>query len=734
LISRHEALKTLSDALGIEPYYVDNFGLTHYTDPQTAVKIISAQGIRIESLDLGRSAEILIISAGKIPEALSARIDLRVEPDGLKSPHGTVSVREKYGKFPEAVYALDSGEAAVKIDEKTNLFVVEFPTPPGFEVGEYVITAAIAIDGRSAETTFSCLVCPAQTYMAPELENDRKVAGVQIALYGVRSQTNWGVGDFGDLRAIIDWAADDLKVDFVGLNPIHALENKRPVHHSPYNPSSRLYRNYIYLDVTGVADFAGSKKANSIVGSPDFQYRLAKLREEELVNYEEVADLKLKIMREVFRTFIENQGLTHLGHERWTAFQQYIVQEGVYLQRFAIFCALREHFQKKMPEASGPRQWPEEFRSPETPEIKQFQRDNEEAVLFWMYLQWQLDEQLRGAQDYALGKGMLIGLYNDEALAVDRDGADFWAWRDLFHDEFRVGAPPDAFAPDGQDWGFPPPNTQKQRESGYKLLRRRLNTNSKYGAALRIDHVMQLYRLFWIPTDGKPKDGVYVKDFVEDLLNVLAIESHLSQTIIIGEDLGTAPYGFRDLLAARGILSYKVFYFERDNQENMIPFYNYPKLALATVNTHDLPTLAGFWSGRDIEIRSQIGQLDDDRRKQFELDRKNHKAKIIERLVNDGVLPAETAHEAWIKPFPTEDLHASVMKFVLYTPSKLAVVSQEDLFLDLRQQNVPGTTSERPNWVTKMRYTVEELRSDPEAVRLSAKFRGLVEQSGRARR
>jgi 4-alpha-glucanotransferase len=173
---------------------------------------------------------------------------------------------------------------------------------------------------------------------------------------------------------------------------------------------------------------------------------------------------------------------------------------------------------------------------------------------------------------------------------------------------------------------------------------------------------MQLCRLFWIPADGKPKDGVYVKDFEEDLFNVLAFESHRTTTIIIGEDLGTAPYDFRRRLAGRGILSYKVFYFERDSEQNMVPLYNYPKLALATVNTHDLPTFAGFWSGSDIEIRSQIGQLDDERRKQFEEDRKDHKAKIIKRLVDDGVLPAETAHEAWIQTFPTKDLHSAVRK------------------------------------------------------------------------
>jgi 4-alpha-glucanotransferase len=184
---------------------------------------------------------------------------------------------------------------------------------------------------------------------------------------------------------------------------------------------------------------------------------------------------------------------------------------------------------------------------------------------------------------------------------------------------------------------------------------------------------------------------------------------------------------------AKGVFSYRLFYFERDAKQDLVPYWSYPEYALVSISTHDLPTLAGFWSEADVEVRRGIGQLDEDTEQAFRADRSQHKAKIVERLVNDGILPPEVAHAAWESPLPTKELHAAVLSFLFRTPSKLVVINQEDVFLDVRQQNFPGTTWQNPNWVTKMRFTVEELRTNPEAVRLSLKFKSLLEQSGRSR-
>ncbi len=248
---------------------------------------------------------------------------------------------------------------------------------------------------------------------------------------------------------------------------------------------------------------------------------------------------------------------------------------------------------------------------------------------------------------------------------------------------------------------------------------------------MRIDHVMQIHHLFWIPPNSRPADGVYVKDYEKDLLNLLALTSLQNRTVIVGEDLGTLPRNFRETLMDRGVFSYRLFYFEREQGGNLLCHWEYPQCALVSIATHDLPTLAGFWLGKDIDTRRDIGMLDSEEEKSFREDRTNHKAKIIEKLVQDGFLPAPVAHAAWISSFPTDELHSSVLKFLFHTPSALVMINQEDILLDRRQQNFPGTTWQNPNWVTKMLYTVEELRSHPEAKRLSRKFRLLLEESGR---
>ena len=395
------------------------------------------------------------------------------------------------------------------------------------------------------------------------------------------------------------------------------------------------------------------------------------------------------------------------------------------------FARLQEHFQSVLPSAATWREWPAAFQNATSPEVQEFQRQHAREVLFWAYVQWQLDEQLRDAHAHALRRGMIVGLYHDQALAVDRNGADCWAWPEFCHDGFTVGAPPDSFAPHGQDWGFPPPDRDKHRSSGYELLLRQLHASCKHGGALRIDHVMQIHHLFWIPPNGTPADGVYVKDNEQDLLNVLTLASHQNRTVIVGEDLGTLPMNFRETLMDRGVFSYRLFYFERDQGGNLLNHWEYPQSALVSISTHDLPTLAGFWLGKDIDTRRDIGMLDAEEEKKFREDRTNHKAKIIEKLVQDGFLPAPVAHAAWISSFPTDELHSSVLKFLFHTPSALVMINQEDILLDRRQQNFPGTTSQNPNWVTKMLYTVEELRSHPEAKRLSRKLRLLLEESGR---
>ena len=771
----YETLKILGDAYGIEAQYTDNWGKIHVTDPAVARQILELKGIPLAADLVDIDPQVTVVSTDALPEKACIYLEGKIGTGDLLKLTGHVTAKDISGCVPDLHFAIPHEWVTFDVDEPTNLLTVSFPFPKDLPVGEHRLEVVCVLGEERYQASCLWIVCPGKAHLPQPLVEGKRIAGVAIALYGVRSRTNWGVGDFADLQKIIDWAHDDLGAAVVGLNPLHALFNTRPFHSSPYLPSSRLFRNFIYLNVPGIVDFTRSSTAPKIVNSAKTRAKVARLRSEEQVDYEGVAALKIEVLREVFRTFLEierpgkpdpasvrqgsprpspvlpppgsgsEEGLPRdtAGREgnlsesvpvsdRWTAFRSYCEAEGEYLDRFATFCALEEHFRSKLPNATTWRQWPEAFQTWLSAEVSAFRRQYEEHVLFWMYVQWQLDVQLREVQEYALGKGMLLGLYHDEALAVDRNGADCWAWPEFFHHGFTVGAPPDAFAPDGQDWGFPPPDRDRHRSTGYRLFRKQMRANCAHAGALRIDHVMQLYHLFWIPPGGKPKDGVYVKDYEQDLLNLLCLESELGRTVIIGEDLGTIPGHFRERLMEKGILSYRLFYFERDREENLLHAGAYPESALVSIATHDLPTLVGFWSGRDIRVRREIGQLDEQTEQEFEESRVRHKAKIIERLVQDGFLPDAVAHEAWQSPVPTDELHSAILRFIFATRSRLVVASQEDIFLDARQQNVPGTTWEHPNWVTKMRYSVEELRTNPEARRLSEKFRMLAAEAGRS--
>jgi 4-alpha-glucanotransferase len=730
----YKTLKILSDACGIEPYYFDATGKIHRTDPETARRVLESKDISVPLERMQLNPQVLVVSTNDLPDKCMVYFTEKIEESDLASPQGTIKISEAGGTLQGREYALGSDHVRLSLDDETGLLCASFPFPRELSRGTY----RVRVDAVTPKNAFSasCLwiVCPPQAYAPRAFEEGQKMAGIAVALYGIRSETNWGIGDFSDLAKIIDWAANDLSVDVVGLNPLHALFNRRPYNSSPYLPSSRLFRNFIYLNVPAIEDAANSAVVLSLLDSAEVQEEVQKLRDEEYVNYEEVSALKLRVLRKIFAGFMENHGRLDRRGERWNDFESFIASEGVYLERFASFCALDEHFRGVFSRIVSWREWPEEFHNPLSDEVRKFRKENQEEILFWMYLQWQIDKQLKAVQECAMKSGMLIGLYNDEALAVDRNGADFWAWREFFHEGFRVGAPPDDFAPEGQDWGFPPPDRDRLRSAGYEFFMKKLQTNCKHAGALRIDHVMQFHHLFWIPADGKPVDGVYVQDYENDLLNLAALESQNSRTLIVGEDLGTVPSNFRERLMAKGIFSSRLLYFERDGDGNLLPHHVYPEGALVSVSTHDLPTLAGFWAGCDADLRLKIGLLDELSEKKFRDDRSRHKAKIIERLVQDGLLTDQAAQSARTSRFPTEELHSAVLDFLFSTPSRLVVINQEDIFLDVRQQNLPSTTSENPNWVTKMLYSVEELRSNTEAMRLAGKFRKSVERCGRSHR
>ena len=537
----------------------------------------------------------------------------------------------------------------------------------------------------------------------------RRAAGFGVTLYGLRSDRNWGCGDFRDLRDLIDWAVPALHADFIALNPLHAIHNRRPFNTSPYLPNSTYYRNFIYLDVESVEGYEPLENATE----------LQRLRESPVVEYEQVAALKRRALDRIFEKNPPNADCL-----------EWIEKEGQLLRLYAIYCALDEHLHRVNPDLWIWPDWPAEYRDPASPSVAAFAHENPRAVLFHSWLQWLVDRQIADVQRHALHSGMSIGLYHDLALATDRCGSDLWAHGRFFIPGCRVGAPPDGFSPEGQDWSFPPPNKARHRADAYHLFAESIRKSMRHGGALRMDHVMRLFRLYWIPAGHSARDGAYVRENAEELLRVLALESVRNRAVIVGEDLGTVEPHVREALLRFGILSYKLLYFERHGA-NFRPPAEYPPLSLTSTTTHDLATIAGYWTGEDIEARFRAGTIHEAGRDAQKADRAQDRQHLLNALFDAGLMPADHTRDANAIPGLTPPLHYAIAGYLASTPCTLWLINQEDLTKELHQQNLPGTTAEYPNWGRKMRWTIAELSTDPEARDCASMFRFWVEKSGR---
>jgi 4-alpha-glucanotransferase len=532
------------------------------------------------------------------------------------------------------------------------------------------------------------IVCPRRAKSV-----EQRMAGLALSLYGLRSGRNWGCGDFTDLEGVID-AFAPAGAEFVALNPLHAIANRQPYNTSPYLPQCAFFRNFIYLDVERVGD----------PHLDDAMRReIEELRASEFIEYERVARLKLAALWRIFEQFLEGRGPAHLERDQ---FQAYIESQGQLLRDYATYCALDEEMHRRDPNIWLWTDWPAEYRDPKSAATGEFAEKHRERILFFKFLQWQIQVQASEAHARALAAGMHIGLYHDLALATDQYGADLWALRPFFVAGSRVGAPPDELAPSGQDWGFPPPNREEHRRNGYQLFAQSIRNAAACGGALRIDHVMRFLRLFTIPQGFETRQGAYVQDYAQDLLGIVALESVRGNFVVIGEDLGTVTGEARAALAEAGILSYRVLWFEREGAGNFNPPQFYPERALVCATTHDLPTLAGFAAGRDLAARKAAGLADESEYQQQVAHRAGEVLRLEEALRGAGFA-------------------GDPLGFLLSTPCLLAVINQEDLSGETEQQNLPGSTWQYPNWRRKMSILVENIAP------LAEQFANVVRRTGR---
>ncbi len=502
---------------------------------------------------------------------------------------------------------------------------------------------------------------PTRLIVAPHrchLPDGLRIWGWAAQLYATRSTQSWGIGDLADLRRLARWSASSLGAEMLLINPLAAATPAAPLQPSPYYPSSRRFRNPLYLRVEEApgADTVRLDLEGLAAGG-------RALNRERRIDRDAVWKLKGAALEKLWAAFA--------GDER---FERYRSEHGRALREFATFCVLAEQH------GAGWQGWPAEYRRPESAAVARLATERAARVGFHEWLQWLVDEQLgRASRELRLMQDLPIG--------VDPGGADAWAWQDALTTDASVGAPPDAYNAGGQDWGLPPFVPHRLAARGYEPFIETIRAGLRHAGGLRIDHVMGLFRLFWVPKGLTPAHGAYIRYPAEDLLAIAALESQRARAIIVGEDLGTVEAGVRERLAEQAILSYRVVWFEPE------PPAHYPELALAAVTTHDLPTIAGLWTGADVDAQAAMGR--EPNRAGF--------AEMRERL-RRMIGVEENASVADV----IERTHERLAE----APSRIVTATLDDALAVTERPNMPGTVTEWPNWSIALPLPLEALEEE----------------------
>ena len=689
------ALDALAAQQGIAAGFHDIWGTWHVPSPDTVSALLACMHA-VAGEETARA----------LAPAIVRRVSRLQEPVALRLPHGLDQAalalilhredgsQHRHAVTPACLRVLDAGSAS-------GAATYELPLPEA-PVGYHRLLLM-----RGAETMCESVlaVAPERCYLPATLAGEGRAWGPSVQLYALRSERNWGIGDFTDLTTALEqWAARGAEV--VALNPLHALFLDKPEQASPYSPSSRLFLNALYLDVARIEDMHECEAARALVRSPDFQGEIQRQRAAELVDYPAVTSLKLRVLALLHESFCAQHA--DADDARAQDFRRFREAGGVELAQHALWEALQEHLRREHPGAWGWPVWPEAYRLPTSEAVAQFRAAQRTRIEFFEYLQWQADLQLGEVAARARALGLGVGLYGDLAVSIDRGGSEAWAHQDLYALQASVGAPPDAFNLQGQDWGLPPPIPQRLHALGYAPFIATLRRCMRHMGALRIDHVMGLMRLFWIAPGGAARDGAYVHYPLEDLLGLLALESQRNRCMVVGEDLGTVPDSLRGTLTELGVLSYRLLYFERDGDGSFKPPSAYPAQALAAVSTHDLPTLAGFWEGRDVMLRDALGLFPSAQaRQEAVVMRADARARLLLLLEREGLLPPGATADPQSLPEMTPALSLAVHALLARSPCKLMLVQMEDVLGMREQANLPGTTDLHPNWRRRLTLTLE---------------------------
>ncbi len=587
-----------------------------------------------------------------LPHGSAAEVWVDLEDGG----HRRDIAQQDHWVEPEWIDGVQVGEAT-------------FQLPGDLPIGYHRLCARI---GGNPEISVSTLIVTPRK-LAPEKLH--RTWGWVLQLYSVRSRRSWGIGDLHDLADLAAWSATDLSAGFVLVNPLHAAETSGRMEPSPYLPASRRFGNPIYLRIEDIDEYGDLAPAErDRVRASSLQTR-ALSEDATALDRDTVWAAKREALQLLFGVRPSIGRIAEYG--------AYCDRESQGLIDFATWAAIAD--------VHGPEwsKWPEELRDPTAPAVVAFRNENPDAVEFHCWLQWQLDDQLARTQARAKAAGMSLGVVHDLAVGVHPDGADAWALQNVLAPGIHVGAPPDAFNQQGQDWSQPPWRPNALAETGYAAWRDLVRAVMRHGGGLRIDHILGMFRLWWVTSPERPTEGTYVRYDHEALVGILVLEATRAGVTVIGEDLGTVEPWVRDYLTERGILGTSVLWFERDADGKPLAPERWRELCLATVTTHDLPPTAGYLAGDHVELRNQLGLLTRPVAEELEVDEADRDSWL--NALRERHLLSNTDGDV-------ERIVEALHRYVAHTPAKLVGVALTDAVGERRTQNQPGTTDEYPNW------------------------------------
>jgi 4-alpha-glucanotransferase len=683
-------LQRLADAHGVGTSFHGWDGLPHSVAPETIIKVLAALGVPAHTNQLIEAAlaevelapwrrmlpPVVVVQQGgtalvpvHVRDGATARLTAVLEA-GAGEP--VEAVQQDIWVPPQDVDGLATGRAT-------------FAVPPGLPLGWHTLHAES--DGVTAQGAL--VVVPARLTTADSLAK-RRGWGLATQLYSVRSKRSWGIGDFADL-ADLAALSGARGADYVLVNPLHAAEPVPPVQPSPYSPSTRRFFSPLYIRVEAIPEIAYLKPRKRATVERLQEQVQALNHDGERLDRNTVYAAKLQALELLYHA--------RRSPARQAAFDEFCEISGSGLDDFALWSAIREDLAPEDP------LWNDPDCALGTPEGETLREKLADRIGFHRWLQWICDEQLANAQEAARRAGMRLGVVHDLAVGVDLSSADAWTLRGVLAPGVSVGAPPDMYNQLGQDWNQPPWHPARLAEAGYAPFRNMLSTVLRHAGGIRVDHVLGLFRLWWVPAGNSPRDGAYVKYDHEALIGILALEAQRAGAVVIGEDLGTFEPWVRDYLAARGILGTSILWFENDG-DSPLPPERYRTKALASVNTHDLPPTAGYLAGDHVALRSRLGLLE---RSEAE-ERAEHAAtleKMMGLLRERGLLPEDAGEAAPDGPGgdaaagsgSEERIIEALHRLLAQTPSVLLGVALVDAVGERRVQNQPGTTEALyPNW------------------------------------